>query len=184
MLEVVCVFVPVLGAWLVHVPILRWDLLPALRRPIDGGRTWRGRRLLGDNKTWRGALAMGGGVLGLTVVLSLWRGYWSRLPPALQHSSPWLVGALLGLGTVAAELPNSFVKRQLDIAPGRRQRSPLGALISLYDQGDFVLGIWVALLPLWAMSASQALVAFVLVAVVHVAVSWVAWRLGARTTPL
>lgn len=40
-------FLPALGAPLVHAPVLRFNLLPALRRPIDGGRTLRGRRLLG-----------------------------------------------------------------------------------------------------------------------------------------
>jgi hypothetical protein len=48
-------FVPVLGAPLAHAPVLRFDLLKPLKRPIDGGRTLNGRRLLGDNKTWRGA---------------------------------------------------------------------------------------------------------------------------------
>jgi hypothetical protein len=51
-------FLPVLGAPLAHAPVLRYDLLPALKRPIDGGRTLGGRRILGDNKTWRGAAVM------------------------------------------------------------------------------------------------------------------------------
>ena len=55
-------FLAVLGAPLLHAPVLRWNLLPALARPLDGGRRWRGRRLLGDNKTWRGALCMTAGV--------------------------------------------------------------------------------------------------------------------------
>ena len=183
MLKVICVFLPVLGAWFVHVPILRFNLFPGLRRPIDAGRTWRGRRLFGDNKTWRGALAMGGGVLGLTLLLSRSRSYWEALPVELQRRGPWIVGTLLGLGTVLAELPNSFAKRQCDIAPGQQRRSLLGAIISVYDQGDFVLGIWLTLLPLWVMSAQQAAVAFGVVAVVHLAVSWIAYRLGARATP-
>ncbi|MFB6219607.1 MAG: CDP-archaeol synthase, partial [Halobacteriaceae archaeon] len=47
------------------VGVALWAMLPAYvpnnaavlvggGRPIDGGRTWRGRRLLGDGKTWRG----------------------------------------------------------------------------------------------------------------------------------
>ena len=53
---------PVLGAPLLHAPVLRFDLLTAVKRPIDGGRTFGGRRILGDNKTWRGALVMVTGV--------------------------------------------------------------------------------------------------------------------------
>ena len=55
-------FLPVLGAPLLHAPVLRWDLLPALGRPLDGGAHVGGRRILGDNKTWRGALCMTAGV--------------------------------------------------------------------------------------------------------------------------
>jgi hypothetical protein len=45
------VFLPVLGAYLAHAPVLRFDLLPSLKCPLDGGATFRGRRLLGDNKS-------------------------------------------------------------------------------------------------------------------------------------
>src|SRR6266498_898812 len=92
------VFVPVLGAPIVHAPILRSDLLPGLKRPLDGGLELRGRRVFGANKTLRGLLAMVGGV-----------------------------------------------------APGTQRRSPAGALISIYDQGDFVPVVWLLLLPIWAM---------------------------------
>jgi hypothetical protein len=44
------VIAPVLGGYLAHAPVLRFDLLHHLGRPIDGGATLRGRRLLGDNK--------------------------------------------------------------------------------------------------------------------------------------
>ena len=38
-----------------------WMGSPLSRRlaiPIDGGRDWRGRRLLGDHKTWRGFVVL------------------------------------------------------------------------------------------------------------------------------
>jgi hypothetical protein len=44
-------FLAVLGAPLLHAPVLTWDLLRPLKRPLDGGATFRGRRVLGDNKT-------------------------------------------------------------------------------------------------------------------------------------
>jgi hypothetical protein len=67
------VFVPVLGAFVAHAPVLRFDLLQRLKPPIDGGATFRGRRLFGDNKTWRGALVMSCGIVLATLVPSAGR---------------------------------------------------------------------------------------------------------------
>ncbi len=182
--DAVWVFVPVLGAFLVHAPVLRYDLVRWLKAPLDAGATLRSRRVFGDNKTWRGALAMAFGVLAATLVLSCVPAYWSRLPAEIQRVGPAVFGGLLALGTVLAELPNSFVKRQVDIAPGSQRGSAVGVLLSVYDQGDFVPGIWLTLLPVWVMSPAQALTVFAVVVVVHLALNGVGYAIGVRTTPL
>jgi hypothetical protein len=51
------VIAPVLGAYVAHAPVLRFDLLRPLDRPLDAGATVRGRRVFGDNKTWQLTLA-------------------------------------------------------------------------------------------------------------------------------
>jgi CDP-2,3-bis-(O-geranylgeranyl)-sn-glycerol synthase len=101
------IFLPVIGAPLLHVWVLRGDWLRGLKAPLDGGRTFRGRRLLGNNKTWRGALLMTGGVLLATLVLSLWPWWWHEMPQGIQTAGPALTGLLIGLGVVVGELPNS-----------------------------------------------------------------------------
>lgn len=178
------VFVPVIGAPILHSPVLARDLMPELRRPLDGGATLRGRRVLGDNKTWRGALVMVTGIVAAAALLSLWPWYWRHLPAGIRDAGPWVFGSLLGVGTVLGELPNSFLKRQLGIAPGDRRDSRAGRLLSLYDQGDFVLVVWLLLLPIWTMSPLQALIAFVVVSAVHLAVNVAGYAIGARDTPL
>jgi hypothetical protein len=35
----VWIFLPVLGSALLHAPVLALDLFPALKRPLDGGRS-------------------------------------------------------------------------------------------------------------------------------------------------
>jgi CDP-2,3-bis-(O-geranylgeranyl)-sn-glycerol synthase len=98
----------------------RWSAW--LRLPIDGGLTWRGRRLLGDHKTVRGLvmvpLAAGAAfaLLGaMRHALPPWlaAGLWSRDVPQL-----FTLGAWAGFCFMAGELPNSFYKRQRGIAPG------------------------------------------------------------------
>jgi hypothetical protein len=116
-------FLPILGAMLAHAPVLRFDLLPGLKRPLDGERTVRGRRIFGANKTWRGAMAMFLGVLFATLALAQLPAYWRRLPEGVAWHSPWLIGTLLGFGVVLGELPNSFIKRQIGIAEGTQRRS-------------------------------------------------------------
>jgi len=177
-------FLAVLGAPLLHAPVLRWDLLPALKRPLDGGASLGGRRVLGDNKTWRGALCMTAGVVLATLVLWQWDWWREQLPTAVDASSPLLVGLLIGLGTVLGELPNSFLKRRLDIAPGAQRRGAGGVGLSLLDQGDLVLGIWVALLPVWVMPVWLAAVAFAAISVIHAGINVVGYAVGVRTAPV
>jgi hypothetical protein len=177
-------FLAVLGAPLLHAPVLRWDLLRALKRPLDFGATLGGRRLLGDNKTWRGALCMTTGVVLATLVLWQWAWWRDQPPAAIDDSSPLLVGLLIGLGTVGGELPNSFLKRRLDIAPGQRRHSPGGIALAILDQGDLVIGIWIALLPIWTMPVWLAAVAFAAISAIHAAINVVGYAMGARTAPV
>jgi CDP-2,3-bis-(O-geranylgeranyl)-sn-glycerol synthase len=178
------VFVPVLGAPLLHAGVLRYDRLRSLKRPLDGGATVRGRRLFGDNKTWRGALVMWTGVVGLTLALSAWPAYWNELPEELRSAGPLAVGALIGAGTVVGELPNSFLKRQLGIPPGARRRSPVGVALTILDQADFVPAIVLLLAPIWLMPLDVGLAGFAIVVIVHLALNVVGYAVGARTAPI
>jgi CDP-archaeol synthase len=171
------IFLPALGAPLAHAPVLRWDLAPALRRPIS-------RRLFGENKTWRGALVMTGGSVAAALALHRLPSYRDRLPEPVAEANPGLVGALLGIASWTGELPNSFVKRRLGIPPGEQRRSPLGAVISVVDQADWVPAAWLLLRPVWKMNAREAAQTFVTVAAVHVPINLAGWAIGARTTPL
>lgn len=178
------VFVPVLGAVVLHAPVLTFDLLKPLKRPLDGGATLGGRRVLGDNKTWRGAIVMVAGVVLAAALLSLWPWYWHRLPDGIQDAGPWVYGVLLGLGLVLGELPNSFLKRRLGIEAGTQRRSSGGLLLSIYDQADFVPVVWVLLLPIWTMSVAQAAIVFGVVTAVHLVINVVGYAVGARSAPI
>ena len=175
-------FLPVLGAPVAHAPVLKWDLLPALKRPVDGGRTLRGRRLFGDNKTWRGALFMTGGPAVAAVALHRSAAYRRRLPAEIRAAHPALVGALLGLGVFGGELPNSFLKRQLDIPPGGQRRDATGIAISLADQADFAVAALALLRPLWRWSARDAAEVLAVVVAVHVPLNVVGYAIGARSS--
>ena len=171
------VFLPVIGAPIAHAPVLRWDLASALRRPISA-------RLFGQNKSWRGAVVMTAGTVAAAIALHRVPGYRRRLPDAVADADPVLIGALLGLATWTGELPNSFIKRRLGIPPGAQRRSPMGVVISLIDQADWVPAAWILLSPVWRMSPEEASGVFVLVAALHVPINLIGYAIGARTTPL
>jgi CDP-diglyceride synthetase len=170
------VFLPALGSPLAHAPVLRWDLMRALNRPISG-------RLFGANKTWRGALMMHGGTLAATAALHRLPAYRRHLPPGVA-AQPLRVGALLRLAVWAGELPNSFVKRRLGIPPGEQRRSPLGVAISLFDQADWVPVASVLLRPVWRMSGRDIVQVAALVTVVHIPINVIGYLIGARTAPI
>ena len=129
-----------------HVLWLRHPSSLPLKRPLDGGKTFRGRRLFGDNKTVRGLAviipATGLSFLGIAL-LSPWlpdwfsEGIWP-LPPQTYAAA----GVLAGFGFMAGELPNSFIKRQCGIPPGGRPQGKFWrTLTSVTDRIDSVLGV-------------------------------------------
>ena len=121
--------------------------------PLDRGARFRGRRLLGENKTWTGLVVMvpavGAAFLVMRCVFAV-RAPWS----IEQASTLWpggpatylALGCWAGLGYALGELPNSFIKRQLDIAPGQQPQASMGRWVCfLMDQTDSVLGALLAL---------------------------------------
>jgi hypothetical protein len=175
---------PVLGAPLAHAPVLQRDLMARLARPLDGALSVRGQRLFGDNKTVRGALVMSTGTVAAAVALHRSEWFRDRLPEPLRDAGPWRYGPLMAAGVVGGELPNSFFKRQLGIAPGRQRWTPGGVALVLFDQGDFVVGIWLALLPIYRMPWRDVARAFATVAAIHMGINVVGYAIGARDTPI
>jgi hypothetical protein len=170
-------FLPALGGAIAHAPVLRYDRLGGLKRPLAA-------RAFGANKTVRGALVMSGGTLAATAALHRLPAYRDRLPPELRAAGPLRHGALLGAAVVLGELPNSALKRRLGIAPGERAGSALGVALAIHDQADFVLGAWPLLAPVWRMRVRQVAEAFAVVAGVHIGVNLAGYAVGARSAPL
>jgi len=183
LLELLWLALPVILAGLVHLVVLKLDLLPGLReRPIDGGIHFRGRRLFGDNKTWRGALIMIASTAVASVLLESLNSnfvHWSDPAPFAQHH-PFAWGTLLGVGYILGELPNSFIKRQLDIAPGAMGEGMVGRVFWVIDQLDSLAGMLLMVLPVWQpdLGAVAALACLMLIG--HPIGAWVMMRFGLK----
>jgi hypothetical protein len=175
---------PVVVGGLGHVAVLKTNVLRSLAVPIDNGARWRGRPVFGANKTWRGIVLM----TGLTALASgtqaalVRRCRWTSALEVLQSArvNACLAGALCGLAYCLAELPNSFVKRQLDIAPGARA-TRASRLQYVADQADSVAGCLLALRLLYRAAASELFTAFALGMTIHIGIDQLIYAIGVKS---
>ncbi len=139
---------PVIVAGILHMAVVKKDLFKRLRRPIDGGRRYRGEFLFGPNKTWRGFFVMTllAGLLGLLqgalfggFALSSGLAYMDFRPAGSVPAGYLVLNLFLGAAYILAELPNSFVKRRLRIPAGKAAKGGLGKLFVVIDQADSVV---------------------------------------------
>src|ERR1700716_3162945 len=146
--RVAWIVTPVLVAGLGQVVVLKTRLLAGLAVPIDRGLQWRGKPVFGPRKTWRGVIIM----TTLSALVAGGQAMAARHSARLRalspfdygRTNPWLLGFTLGLGYCLAELPNSFVKRRLDIAPAGTT-DKWAWLQYPVDQADSVAGCIAAL---------------------------------------
>ena len=172
-------------AGLAHSAWLRTRLSRRLMMPLDGGLRFRGRRLFGDNKTVRGFVVMipaaAVAFAGLFAVLSVSNpGNAAELWP-LTFGGYATLGALAGLGFMAGELPNSFVKRQLGIAPGSAPRGVPAAMVCFaVDRVDSILGALIALSLVVPVPPTTWLYVLIVGPGIHLAFSALLYRLGVK----
>jgi len=150
--------------------------------PLDGGLTWRHRRLFGDHKTVRGFMAIVPATALSFALLSTVAG--SHGITGLWPLSPagyLLTGFWAGMGFMGGELPNSFLKRQMGIPPGARPESPSSAAITfLVDRLDSVVGMLLALGLVVSVPWRTWLYVLAAGPVLHGAFSVLVYRLGGK----
>jgi CDP-diacylglycerol--serine O-phosphatidyltransferase len=120
---------PVIVSGVLHMVVVRLNLLSVLKIPLHSS-------LFGANKTWRGVVVMPP-LTFLGMMLAKWIDQESSTD--LIPDQYVLLSLCLGLAYVAAELPNSWIKRKLKIPPGLPSpKFPL--LFAIGDQADSVIG--------------------------------------------
>lgn len=162
-----------------------WFAAPASRAvafPLDGGLRLRGRRLFGANKTTRGFVVMVPAAAAAFALLAAGTGDPVRAGLwALAPSGYALLGAWAGFGFMAGELPNSFVKRQLSIAPGDGPRSRAGTAVQfIVDRLDSGIGMLAAVSVAVQTPAMVWLYVLLFGPAIHWSFSLVLFRLGLK----
>jgi hypothetical protein len=186
LLIVATLLTPLLIGLLFHGLCMKFGWLAQLTKPVDGGRSFRGQRLFGANKTYRGIVAVGlGTAIGFWLRAMLQVGMTSNLEAewlSRPGGGPLLFGFTVGAAAMAAELPNSFVKRQLGIRPGAAGSGALGVVFYLLDQVDMLLGVWLVLVFAVAVTPALILWSLAFLFIIHQVLTVGGYVLGMRTT--
>jgi len=153
-LQLLWLALPIVAAGLVHLAVLKLDLLPGLRRlPIDGGLTFRGRRLFGDNKTWRGAVVTVG-----TTTAAAWL-------LAAIHDCCWSLPTLVPFA---------------ETHPLASGQGVAGRTFWVIDQLDSLAGMLLFVAPVWRPSLALLALIVAIMLVAHPIGAWIMVLFGLK----
>ena len=183
---------PLIIAGVLNMVWVKGTWASALQKPMDGGRKLNdGKRIFGDNKTWKGFIGM---VLFTALTTGVFQAMAISFPttqelsivPYQNYSWPlggFAIGILWGLAYVLAELPNSFVKRRINIPPGQSSKGIKGFTFVVIDQADSVLGC-VLVMPLFSsINVLQAALMVILATAVHLLLNMLLYVVKLRKHP-
>ena len=187
--EMYITLLPVIVAGSLNMVWCKLHLIKFLERPIDNNRILRdGKRLFGDNKTWKGLAGMA--ILGILCTV-LWGLIGEKSAYLSQHNYLYfkyvntvpyniLMGLLLGLGYALFELPNSFIKRRMNIQPGKSNKNLQGVITVFFDQADSVIGCVLVLCLVYRMSVPLFIAYIFLGALTHIVLNMLLYFLKLR----
>lgn len=154
-------------------PVIIKHLLPKFSYPMDFKLKFRGKRVLGSHKTWRGLIS---GVLTAILVaylqyLLMDKAGWLNLA---DYSNWLLIGFLLGLGALLGDAAASFVKRRLEIKPGKP--------FYIIDQTNHVIGATLLVSPIYFVGWIELLMLLIITGILHTITNLIAYKLKLRKT--
>lgn len=181
--------IPPVIAGILNMIWCKLKVLKKLNKPMDFGKKLKdGKRIFGDNKTWKGFL---GYLLFNIITTVLWglicnnneylNGH-NYLYINYNNTIPYniIMGLALGLGYALFELPNSFIKRRLDIVPGKRATGAKKYFFAILDQADSVFGCVLAVCLVYRMSIVMYLVYVLLGTLTHLIINMLLYFLHLR----
>jgi len=149
------------------IPLLnRW------RTPLDFGLRFRGKRILGDHKTWRGLVF--GTLLAGSTGLIIYPFIHVTNYDGAQYA--FLLGSLLGLGALLGDAIESFIKRRLNVPPGKSWFP--------YDQIDYIIGGLLIVMPFVQLTFGSIVTIFVAYFGLHLLFAYIGFQLGLKDKPM
>lgn len=156
--------------------------------PIDCYRNFiDNKRIFGDNKTFQGLLSM----TGLTIISNVVWGMICNIININRLNQLYIkydntiiynatIGLIWGLTYCLCELPNSFIKRRLDISPGKTVNKGIGSLFFVIDQIDSALGVVAILFIVSNITIIEYIEYIVLWGFTHISINFILYKIKVR----
>ncbi len=140
-------------------------LISLKKHPIDFGKKWRGKRLLGDGKTWEG--------LFFAVLVSTITGV--VLKRIVQNNIHLWSFSLIGLGAMLGDMAGSFIKRRKGIKRG--------AKAGFLDMIDFMIGALILARIVTPYSWITFFTLIIITPIIHRTANIIGHKMGVKKEP-
>lgn len=189
--KIISMYITLMSPILAGIINMVWcksKILKRLEIPIDGNKKFiDGKRIFGDNKTCKG-------LIGYIVLNILTACIWGLICSAskieqynflyINHDNTFtyniVLGILLGLAYAICELPNSFIKRRLNILPGKTTKGAKKIFFILLDQADSVIGCVLVVNYFYKMTLFMILGYIVLGTITHILINMMLYFMKLR----
>ena len=185
---------PVIITGIVNAVFCKSHLLDKLKIPIDCHKTLKdGQRVFGDHKTLKGFI----GYIIFAVIFSVIFGLISTRVHWLERHNffyfthnnnvvfNFMLGSLLGFTWTLFELPNSFLKRRLKIAPGFTSKNNFMKILFVFlDQADSIFGVVLVIAIFHPIFITQYFLYVVVGALTHIALNYLLFLAKIRKRPV
>ena len=188
LLHMCLTILPLTISGILNMVFTKTKLYQKHKSPIDRGRVLKdGKRIFGDNKTWIGFISMvlistcvhaASGVVVNTLNISHCSDLYGVYDNTILYNS--FVGFMFGLIYMLSELPNSFIKRRLDIKAGKTDKGIKGLVFFIIDQIDSLIGVSLLIFLLSNITLWKSVGYVALGAITHITVNLVLYLLKVR----
>ena len=173
----ICLFIlPLILGGVLNMVFVKSKFLNVLKKPIDNNLLFfDGKRIFGNNKTFKGFIGM---IVLTSISMSVIyflgeinNDYLKEIIPYnLKNKSLFtalIYGGILGFGYVLFELPNSFIKRRINIPAGTNATGLIGFIFLVIDQSDSVFGCLILMTVFYVPTFNEAAAILIMASVIH-----------------
>ena len=174
-------FLPAAVANVTPIFLAKIWFLQRFKKPLDFGKTLRGKSILGKNKSILGLL---GGIFFATATFAVQKSlvvdhnFLSEVVHTINYSdlNVLFFGFLFGFGALGGDAIESFFKRQMNIAPGKSWFP--------FDQIDYILGTILVTYPFIQLEPVVYVLIIGVWIIMHLMFSYIGYLLKLKNNPI